>query len=138
MSFLRTLISVQLQKEPIGRKDGGWKKNSVCPTNIVKVQLEECSSEMQRDDCRQNYYDDPKTLVKRMSKDDIGREHELIPDVIKDNSDWDVICDLSGVTWIDQTGCNVISWINKEQNLCGLVLPFHLQEVNFRSTPPEI
>jgi len=129
VSFLRTLLSVQLQKRPIGKKDGGWKKNSVCPTNIVKVQLEECSSEIQRDDCRQNYYNDPKTLVKRLSKDDIGREHELIPDVIKDNSDWDVICDLSGVTWIDQTGCNVISWINKEQNLCGLVLPFHLQEV---------
>ena len=122
---------MHLQKRPSSKaKNGAWKRNSVCPTKNVKDQLEESSTEVQIDDSiKPDTSNEERKAVNRSSKDDIEREHEVIPDVIKDNSDWNILCDLSGVTWIDQAGCDFIGWIYKEQNVCGLVLPFHIKEV---------
>ena len=31
------------------------------------------------------------------------------------------------VTWLDDTGCSLVTWVAREQRLAGLVLPQHLE-----------
>ena len=69
-------------------------------------------------------------VKRRVSKVNIDDEHiksddELIPKIVNESPS--LILDLSKVTWMDEGACKIITWLSKEETICGLVVPQHLE-----------
>ena len=138
LSFLKSLIQVQLGKS---RRLIPKQSNKVAPLTVVKVKLDEEQGLSKMKDPDTGSW----STRRRSSSSKSPRLEDLIPqkstldeDVLKSDEEllpgpgapqplWDVILDLSAVTWLDDTGCSLVTWVAREQRLAGLVLPQHLE-----------
>ena len=59
----------------------------------------------------------------------VKSDEDLLPASIQ-QLPWDVLLDLSHVTWMDHTGCCLVKWVSREHRLGGLVLPSHLEVIS--------
>ena len=142
LSFLKSLIQVQLGKS---RRLIPKQSNKVAPLTVVKVKLDEEQGLSKMKDPDTGSW----STRRRSSSSKSPRLEDLIPqkstldeDVLKSDEEllpgpgapqplWDVILDLSAVTWLDDTGCSLVTWVAREQRLAGLVLPQHLEVRTF-------
>ena len=117
-NYIKSLISVQIGNNQVKSRP---KRNSISPAGVVKITLDE---NIKKTDCAQFTCSQDDTSVRRHrtlgSDGSPGKYHDT-------GSDCSIVCDLSHVTWIDEAGCNVITWLGKEETLSGIVLPLHLE-----------
>ena len=105
--------------------------NKVVPVNVVKVELEEEAqglSELKDPDT--SSWRTRRRSSKTSTDDNILKKDEDLlpgPGSAMSQLPWDVVMDLSHVTWLDDTGCSLVTWVARGHRLGGLVLPPHLE-----------
>ena len=105
--------------------------NKVLPVNVVKVELEEDAqglSELKDPDT--SSWRTRRRSSKTSTDDNILKKDEDLlpgPGSAMSQLPWDVVLDLSHVTWLDDTGCSLVTWVARGHRLGGLVLPPHLE-----------
>ena len=111
------------------------KTNKVTPVNVVKVELEEeedvgLKGLRELKDADTSSWRTRRRSSKSSTEDNILKKDEDLlpgPRSLMSQLPWDVVLDLSHVTWLDDTGCSMVTWVAREQRLGGLVLPQHLE-----------
>ena len=118
LGLVKALVRVQIKKT---KKAGSWKKNSVVPSNIVKVKIDDDREADRR-------YEDEKILRSSTDEETAPSEEELLTSAGA-ASPRGLLLDLTRVTWLDSEGCSLVTWLADQCGLAGLVLPLHLEEV---------
>ena len=113
------------------------KSNKVTPVNVVKVELEEEEDQglkglRELKDADTSSWRTRRRSSKSSTDDNILKKDEDLlpgPGSLMSQLPWDVLLDLSHVTWLDDTGCSLVTWVAREHKLEGLVLPPHLEVI---------
>ena len=111
------------------------KANKVTPVNVVKVELEEEEDQglkglRELKDADTSSWRTRRRSSKSSTDDNILKKDEDPlpgPGSLMSQLPWDVVLDLSHVTWLDDSGCSLVTWVAREHRLGGLVLPPHLE-----------
>ena len=112
------------------------KANKVTPVNVVKVELEEEEEDQglkglrELKDADTSSWRTRRRSSKSSTDDNILKKDEDPlpgPGSLMSQLPWDVVLDLSHVTWLDDSGCSLVNWVAREHRLGGLVLPPHLE-----------
>ena len=117
LGLVKALVRVQIKKT---KKAGAWKKNTVVPSNIVKVKIDDDREADRR-------YEDEKILRSSTDEETAPSEEELLTSLVAGPRG--LLLDLTRVTWLDNEGCSLLTWLGDQCGLAGLVLPLHLEEV---------